>query len=42
MVATNPKINRAIAFEDYLSYHDGGDRPQELIDGTLTDMPPPT
>ncbi|MBW4484618.1 MAG: Uma2 family endonuclease [Tildeniella torsiva UHER 1998/13D] len=42
MVAINPKINQAIAFEDYLTYHDGSDRPQELLDGTLVDMPPPT
>lgn len=42
MVATNPKINRAIAFKDYLTHHDGSDRPQELVDGALIDMPPPT
>ncbi len=42
MVAINPKINQAIGFEDYLTHHDGSDRPQELVDGTLVDMPPPT
>jgi len=41
MVATNPKISQAIGFEDYLTYHDGSDRPQELVDGTLINMPPP-
>ena len=42
MVATNPKVNRAIAFADYLNHDDGCDRPQELVDGALTDIPPPT
>ncbi|MGB3308907.1 MAG: Uma2 family endonuclease [Nodosilinea sp.] len=42
MVATNPKLSQAIAFQDYLIHYDGSDRPQELIDGTLIDMPPPT
>ncbi|MGB3311081.1 MAG: Uma2 family endonuclease [Nodosilinea sp.] len=42
MVATNAKNSRAIGFEDYLTHQDGSDRPQELIDGTLVDMPPPT
>ncbi|HIK46722.1 MAG TPA: hypothetical protein IGR64_17885 [Leptolyngbyaceae cyanobacterium M65_K2018_010] len=41
MVATNPNINRAIAFEDYLPHPDGSDRPQELVDGALIDRPPP-
>ncbi|HSM83197.1 MAG TPA: Uma2 family endonuclease [Nodosilinea sp.] len=42
MVATNPTLRQQVGFEDYLTHHDGGDRPQELIDGTLIDMPPPT
>lgn len=42
MVATNPNVNPAIAFEDYLVDADACDRPQELVDGTLVDMPPPT
>lgn len=42
MVTTNPKISQALGFEDYLTHHDGSDRPQELVDGTLIDMPPPT
>lgn len=41
MVAVNPKTSQAIAFEDYLTHRDGSDRPQELVDGTLIDMPPP-
>lgn len=42
MVTTNPKTNQAIAFDDYLAHHDGTEQPQELVDGTLVDMPPPT
>ncbi|MGF1569273.1 MAG: hypothetical protein ACFCVD_14595 [Nodosilinea sp.] len=42
MVVTNPTVKPAIGFEDYLTRHDGSDRPQELVDGTLLDMPPPT
>ncbi|PSR17241.1 Uma2 family endonuclease [filamentous cyanobacterium CCP3] len=37
-----PKLTQPIGFDDYLTHHDGSDRPQELIDGTLVDMPPPT
>ncbi len=41
MVATDSNINQAIAFEDYLTHQDGRDRPQELVDEPLFDLPPP-
>ena len=42
MVTTNPRNKPAIGFEDYLIRDDDSDRPQELVDGTLITMPPPT